>query len=203
MSRTWLISLAALVLFAGDVWAQIPKGDIFFGYSYARAPVSVPFFNPDTFGIRDNGSANLNGWNASVAVKALPFLRVVADASGHYGTQDVTDLCGFINIPCHSTPDTLRASMYNFLFGPRLAVTVGRFTPFAHALFGVGHISEHTNAALFSDTATGFADALGGGIDYRLMGPLGWRAQADVVEDRFFHNRQDNFRFSTGVALHF
>jgi hypothetical protein len=144
--------------------AQIPtKGNIFFGYSYNRADF--------------NGShANLNGWEGSLEGKFLPWIGLVADLSGHYGSGD---------------------SVHSVLFGPRASVSVGKFTPFAHLLIGVGHFS----ASSTSDTS--FSDAFGGGVDYRLFHVVGWRFQADALQTRFFSRTQDDFRFSTGIVLHF
>jgi hypothetical protein len=64
-------------------------------------------------------------------------------------------------------------------------------------LLGVGHFSSNSS----SDTS--FSDALGGGIDYRLFRGIGWRFQGDALQTRFFGNTQDDFRFSTGIVLHF
>ena len=91
--------------------------------------------------------------------------------------------------------------MHNVLFGPRVSVSVGKVTPFAHALFGVSRISE--SASGFSDSDTSFATALGGGVDYRLIHGLGWRVQADMLQTRFFSDTQNNFRLSTGIVLNF
>ena len=48
-----------------------------------------------------------------------------------------------------------------------------------------------------------FSTAIGGGLDYRLIKGLGWRVQGDYLQTRFFNSTQSNFRFSTGLALHF
>jgi hypothetical protein len=158
------IGLVVLMLSAAAS-AQIPtKGDIFFGYSYNRAD-----FN-------GGGHANLNGWEGTLDGKVAPWIGVVADISGHYGSG---------------------ASVHNVIFGPRVSVPVGKITPFAHALFGVGHISGGGS----SDTS--FSDALGGGIDYRLFHIVGWRFQGDLLQTRFFSNTQNDFRFSTGIVVHF
>src|SRR4051812_11193261 len=177
--RRSTLSIFVLGVFVSPVNAQVAGGP-FVGYSYVRAPVSLPVFLPDTGRILQNGSANLNGWNISFAGKLLPFVELTADVSGHYGTQNVTDECGLI-LGCHPAGDTLDANMYNFLLGPQVSVSRGRLTPFAHALFGLGYIREHTTARSFSDSITGFAYAMGGGLDYHLVGPLSWRLQGDFL----------------------
>jgi len=64
----------ALFVFTAVGYAQIPSGNVFVGYSYMSADLV------------SNGRANLNGWNGSVEGKVLPFIGLVADFSGHYGS---------------------------------------------------------------------------------------------------------------------
>jgi opacity protein-like surface antigen len=158
--------LALIVLFlASGASAQVPtSGNIFFGYSHNSAD--------------SNGGPRfgLNGWDGSLEGKVAPWVGIVADLSGAYGSGD---------------------SLHTVVFGPRLSVPVGRITPFAHALVGVSHISGHST----SDTS--FGDALGGGLDYQFLDRIGWRFQIDDLQTRFFSRTQNDFRFSTGIVLHF
>ena len=197
-----LRTVVMVCLVASAAMAQAPSGNIFFGYSYLHATVPAPAILPDNSGVATSGATNLNGWNASVEAKFLPLIGIVADFSGHYGSQTVTDVCGFV-AGCVPIQDSMNAHLYNFLVGPQLSFSIGRVRPFAHALFGAGHLSETTKVRPFSFSDTAFAYALGGGIDYRLLGPLRWRVQGDFLSDRFFSNTQNNFRFSTGPVLHF
>ena len=87
---------------------------------------------------------------------------------------------------------------YTFVFGPRVSVSVGKIRPFAHYLVGAGHISSSGGG---SDTS--FAQTVGGGVDYKLIPLIAWRVQGDFVQTRFFGTKQDNFRLSTGIVLHF
>lgn len=168
-----------LFLFTITGFAQVPtSGNAFFGYSYMSADL-VP-----------GNRTNLNGWNGSVEGKVLPFIGVVGDFSGHYGSQ------GFPAIGLNAS-----IGEHNFLFGPRVSASVGKLRPFAHALFGASHISETVSG--FSASDTSFAYALGGGLDYRLMRLVGWRVQADLLQTRFFSNTQNNVRISTGLVVHF
>ena len=168
-----------LLLLPTAALAQIPRGNVFFGYSYGSADFS------------SNGRTNLNGWNGSLEGKVLPWVGFVADLSGLYGSQNVHALSAF-------KADT---SVSSVVLGPRVSVSVGKFTPFAHALFGASH--RHDSASGFSESDTSFASALGGGIDYRLIHGIGWRVQADMFQTRFFSGTQNNFRLSTGIVLHF
>jgi len=198
-----LLKIAVLVLLgtSGAV-AQVPGGNIFFGYSYEHARIPGPALLPDQGGIATSGSFGLNGWNASAEMKFLPLIGLVADFSGHYGSQTATTVCGNVS-RCVPTQAKMDNTVYHFLIGPQLSFTVGRVRPFAHALFGAGHVSESTSLAPSSVTETDFAYALGGGVDYKLFGPLRWRVQGDLLRDQFFGPTQNNFRFSTGPVLHF
>ncbi len=179
------ITLLALVLlaFAGLASAQVPSGNVFFGYS---------FYNTDLSSI---DRANTNGWEASVEGKIIPWVGMVADFDGHYGSQNFPGICG------GGGACTFNASVneHNFLFGPRVSVSVGKFRPFAEALFGGAHISGDNG--LGSDTS--FATALGGGLDYKIIRPIAWRFQGDYVQTRFFGTTQNNVRISTGIVLRF
>jgi hypothetical protein len=182
--------------------AQIPtKGNIFLGYSYGRVNFSSPITPPDTGSIVFSNPANLNGWNGSLEGKVLPFVGIVADLSGYYGSPGFDATCGLI-IGCVPTAGHANATVYNVLFGPRLSVSVGKVRPFAHVLVGVAHVHQSARST-FSNSATSFADAIGGGIDYRLISLVAWRVQADFLQTRFFSATQDNFRFSTGLVLRF
>ena len=178
-----------LMLLTTAAAAQVPKGNVFFGYSYVSADLG------------SSGRDNLNGWNGSLEGKMLPWVGIVADISSHYGSHDFTGICEAI-IGCN--PPVIihaNATVRSFLFGPRVSVSVGKLTPFAHALFGVAHISA--SASGFSTSDTSFGTALGGGIDYRLIHGVGWRVHGDLLQTRFFSRTQDNFRLSTGIVLHF
>lgn len=201
MKKTVAAVFVVCVL-AGAARAQLPSGNVFFGYSYAHGNVGAPALVPDAGGIVTAGSSGLNGWNASAEMKFLPLIGLVADFSGHYGSQTVTSVCGLI-APCVPVQEPMDITLYHFLVGPQISFSIGRVRPFAHALFGAGHLSESTKAQPFSATDTAFAYALGGGIDYRLLGPLRWRVQGDLLNDRFFGDAQNDFRFSTGPVLHF
>jgi len=165
-----------LLLLAGSVWAQIPtKGNVFFGYSFDRTPII------------SNDTTNMSGWDASFEGKFLPWIGLVADVDGHYGSHNFGNI--YADITAH-----------NVLFGPRVSVSVSRYRPFAEFLVGVGHISRSNG---ISDSDTAFVDAVGGGLDYRIFGPVTVRGQLDWINTRFYGHGQNGVRFTTGIALHF
>lgn len=185
-----LIWIALATSFAG---AQIPTaGNIFFGYSNSGGDVFYP-----GGGVSHN---RFNGWEGSLEGKFLPWIGIVADVSGHYGSANrmiplpvCTPSCNFVA--------SANARRYTVLFGPRVSVSVGKFTPFAHALVGAAHVTDSGGGLSNSDTS--LATAIGGGLDYKLIKGIAWRFQGDELYTRFFDGRQNHFRFSTGIVLRF
>lgn len=175
MRRVWGVVLLSVAL-CGCVMAQVPtKGNVFFGYSYDRMPVVT------------NDAINTNGWDASLEGKIFPYVGLVADFDGHYGSGVFSGTGADV-------------SEHNFLFGPRVSVQVQRFRPFGEFLVGGGHISRNNG---ISDSDTSFVNALGGGLDYKVAGPVSIRGQLDWITTRFYDQTQNGVRFTTGVAIHF
>jgi opacity protein-like surface antigen len=184
-SVTVVLTLLLTGLFATVAAAQVPTaGNVYFGYTYYNTDLSL-----------NRGS--LNGWQATLEGKLLPFLGVVADITGHYGSLSFPAACPVGVVPC-STSISLNAHVYESMFGPRIGVPIGKFRPFGEFEIGVGHVS--TNGA-GSDTS--FATAVGGGLDYKIFKPLAWRFQGDYIHTSFFSNGQNNLRLSTGIVLRF
>ncbi len=73
--RVIYLGVFLLTLLAGAAFAQLPSGNVFVGYSYLSADTNTP------------NRANLNGWEGSVEKRVFPFLGLVGDISGHYGTE--------------------------------------------------------------------------------------------------------------------
>ena len=176
-----VVALFILLLFSSLASAQ--SANIFFGYSYAHASLTGA------------NSTGLNGWNGSLEGKFLPWVGIAADLGGYYGSQTFPSV-GKVN-----------GNIYTATFGPQVSVPVGRFTPFAHALIGVGHTSSSTHSGAvvqnFSASDTSLATVLGGGLDYKIIKAIAWRGQFDFLQTRFYSETQNNFRFSTGVVLRF
>ena len=188
--RRVLAILIATLAFTAFANAQVPpSGNIFVGYSY---------FHNDTTATNGVG---LNGWNGSLEGKIFPFVGIVADLGGYYGTQQfpvAIPVCtGTIGSPC-TVNNNFNTKTYTALFGPRVSFSVGKLRPFAHVLVGAGHTSGTPGG---SDTS--LSDAIGGGIDYHLVPLIAWRVQGDALQTRFFSSTQNNFRLSTGIVFHF
>jgi len=185
MRKIFFIAFVVCSL-AGLAAAQVPtSGNVFFGYSY---------YNTDLSSI---DRANANGWTGSLEGRVLPHVGIVADFSGNYGSQNFPFACPVSPAP---GPCTINVNFteHNVIFGPRVSASIGRFRPFAEAMFGIGHV--HTDS-VGSDTS--LATALGGGLDYRIIRPIAWRLQGDYIQTRFFGTTQNNLRLSTGIVLRF
>jgi hypothetical protein len=184
------LTVLTLLIFVGVTSAQIPtSGNVFFGYSYLNTDLS------------SINRASTNGWEASVEGKVIPFLGFVADFDSHYGSQNFPQ-CPVVPVgigPGACASFNASVTEHNYLFGPRVSVSVGKFRPFAEALFGASHVN--VNNGVGSDTS--FATAIGGGLDYKIIRPVAWRFQGDYVQTRFFSTTQNNVRISTGIVLRF
>ncbi len=186
-----IVAVCTFLSLATAALGQVPtSGNAFIGYSYLSADQG------------SNGRANLNGWNGSIEGKVFPFIGIVGDFSGHYGSGPVipNGACTTVIGGTCSGVNT-STSIHNFLFGPRVSISVGKIRPFAEAMFGASHINE--SASLVSASDTSFAYALGGGVDYHLIPLISWRVQGDFLQTRFFSNTQNNVRISTGIVIHF
>ncbi len=180
------VLIFVLFLLAGMAAAQIPtSGNVFFGYSY---------YNTNLTGSR----GSLNGWEGSLEGKIFPFIGIVADFSGDYGSLDFPSPVGTCVIGVVCSPVSASAHIENVLFGPRFSVPVGKFRPFGEAMIGIAH--ANTNGF---GSNTSFSTALGGGLDYRLIRLVAWRFEGDYVRTSLFNGTQHNARISTGIAVHF
>lgn len=180
----------ALMMMTVAGFAQIPTGgNVFAGYSLNNG------------GSGWGGSSNLNGWEISVEGKVAPFVGIVGDLGAQYGTLQTPGrylFGGTATVPTHTRVVT-------YLAGPRVSVSVGKFRPFAQALIGAAHLHQNLEqyAAAYSYGESSVGDALGGGVDYKVLRFVGVRAQGDLLQTRFRGSRQNDARVSTGVVLNF
>jgi hypothetical protein len=110
--RFYLFLLFPAFLLTGvpSTQAQIPKGDVFLGYSRTGA---------DTF---YSGVGGLNGWEATGHLKVKPFLGIEGDVA-HYGLEANS------SIPRTTT----------VLLGPRFTLGAAGVKVFGHLLLGGEH----------------------------------------------------------------
>lgn len=189
----------SLIALGSVSWAQLPKsGNAFIGYSFSQG---------ETFaGGIGSGSSNMNGWEGSGEAKFFPWLGFVGDFDWHYGGRDFVS-CIPSSSPssssssCTSQRFHVNSSRHVLLFGPRASISVGRYTPFAEFLLGIAHQSD--SGGTVSNTDTTFAAGYGGGLDYKVLKGVAWRAQADSIRSHLFGKTQSDLRISTGVVFRF
>lgn len=197
-----LMGIVCVLLFFPAARSNAQRFNAFAGISYSGYGPDLSFYLqlPTSPKIRHS----LYGWNGSFEVKVLPVLGIVADFNGNYGTETIGSLllCRGSGPPPFAIPCTENTSarLYTFTFGPQVSLPLGRFKPYAHALFGAALYREFFQGAYTSDTF--FADELGGGVDVSLIPRIAWRVQADALQTRF-GSLQNSLRLSTGVVFRF
>jgi opacity protein-like surface antigen len=194
MRKLMLFSVLLAVLSSSMFAQDVPKAEIFGGYSYFSADIreTVPFQPFPTERI------SLNGWNAEVTGYMNKFFGVTADISGHYGNPEVSN----------STFDT---RVHNFLFGPQIAFRSERATVFGRALFGTAKVKIDNPLIGNVVDDTGFAWAVGGGFDLGVSRNFAIRpVQFDYIRTKAKPSgvpdpdvAQNNFRYSAGIVVRF
>ena len=166
----------------------IPKATLFGGYTLVH-------------NTQPNGGAsfNVNGWDVSAELKPASWLGMVADVSQQYGS-----------------PNGVKENQTSVLFGPQVSVPgMKRVVPFAHIMAGFVHGTNQVNLLGAPCTpsscpgpllnfGTTFATAVGGGVDFKLAGPLWVRPiQVDYLHAHLSPDHHTNVRVAAGLALHF
>jgi hypothetical protein len=176
------------------------RATIFGGYSYLR-----------------NASNGFGGWEGQGTFNLTRNLGVTADLSGASLTPFSFSVLG--------VSAGTSQHLYNYLLGPTVTANLGRSSVFAHALFGEAHssLAAGVNLPVVGGISTGltsansFAMAFGGGVDIGLTRHLAIRAvQVDYIRTQFntidalaaglssnLDNRQNSFRYSTGIVFRF
>ena len=190
----WILKFSAAIALLGFMALMAParaqaQVSLFGGYSYLRPSVPVgQFVPPGPPSISQN--VNLwDGWELAGQYKFIPFVGMVADFSGNYGTLDGANV-----------------HVNTYLFGPQVSLP-GRVSPFAHVLIGAAHERQDAfaNGTLFSlGPDTSFATAVGGGIDVALVPFVAVRLiQIDYLHTDWHGRGQNQPRVSAGIVLHF
>ena len=104
--------------------------------------------------------------------------------------------------------------IHNFLFGPQFSYRGSKIRPFAQFLIGGEHVDAMRTVRTVISTGilqpstlvesghiaeTGFAMALGGGVDFAIKHNLAWRLQADYLTSQA-GLAQNHVRVSTGLV---
>lgn len=176
------VMLAALPSMAQRRTQNYPTAEVSGGFSYLRV----------------EGGDNLYGWDASVAGNLNRWIGLVGEFSGHYGSSNGDFVSSSSNV-------------HTFLFGPRFSYREDkRLTPFVHVLPGFARegfsftVNTPSGNISTSGSTTGFAMAIGGGLDVRLSEDLAFRMiQVDYLLTHFDSATQNNARITTGLVYRF
>ena len=210
--RRLLFLLVAVVASASVAAAQsdYKKFEFFGGYSHNRVDTGIDDSDPDFDDIVDEREG-FHGFNASITGNVSRYLGVKFDFAGHFKKKD---------FPLLGDPSALNLDSRAFTFLGGVQVkdngTDATFKPFAHGLVGAANVR---NEAIFrgvciaivpspcppsfTEKETGFAAALGGGIDIRASDRVDIRViQFDYNPTRVFDSTQHNFRIGIGVVFH-
>ncbi len=179
------VLLVVLLLMFGGVYAaaqDAPKGELFVGYSYLH--VGIP-------GGTDNSVPA--GFNADGTYYFAHALGLTADFQYHHKDFGAGDT----------------ASVYSFHGGPRVKLRSGKLEPFAHALFGVTHVSLNSTGVP-SESDNAFSMKLGGGLDVGAARHFAIRlGEFNYYFTKFSaggfstsgSTHQNNFTFSAGIVI--
>jgi hypothetical protein len=221
------LCLGLVLLLATSVLAQeVPRAEVYLGYSYAR-------FNP----VKNINAINSNGGLGAFQYNFNKNFAVVGELGGSSNG----------NITAFGSDFPGDQTTFSYLFGPRFTVNKsGKFSPFVHYLVGGIHlsrsftiansripvnvivpsgvtvepISDQPGFTKIRSTQNAAAMAIGGGLDLNLSHHLSIRpAQLDWLPTAFsafnvtvpsgifpaFNttNWQQNFRYSGGVTFRF
>jgi len=166
LCSVYLIFLASLPAMAQEV----PKVEVFGGYSWS--------------------GGNFHGWNTSLTGNITKRLGIVADFSGHYGSE-----LGLVRV---------NQDAHSFLFGPRLSFREKRLTPFVYGLFGATRFAESAviNGQHLSALSNGFSLAVGGGLDIKVNDRIAIRAfQLDYFRPIINDEPNNRGRLAFGVVV--
>ncbi|MBO0720343.1 MAG: outer membrane beta-barrel protein [Blastocatellia bacterium] len=198
---------------------EVPKVEIFGGYSYLRADNATGLSSQQTSAATGTSTTtastittapldrDLNGFEVSVTNNLNGLLGIEASFSGHFTNAQVNG-------------STLDRNIYFVTVGPRLTLRrFEKFTPFLHIMAGmarqdVSNQQNQTTAAalgLVNQSDTGLAFVAGGGVDFNLNERFALRLfQTDYILTRFSNRNgassqlnQANFRASTGLVVRF
>ncbi len=173
-----LLLLVCVVMTSALVFSQeTPQAELFGGYSYMRS------------------GGNFNGWNAAATVNWNDWLGITADFGGNYASQSL-HFAGFPTVGSS-------AHFHTFTFGPTATYRGNdRFVPFGHFLLGGSRLSQKVTIGGIeqSQSETGFAFLLGGGVDIPTNEHWAFRPQVDLLGSHFSGGWSKSFRLSLGFA---
>ena len=159
----------------------VPMAEVGIGYSWARMPVPLASGRVSNHALQLDATRNVNRW-----------LGLTGEFSAYYHC-----VAG-----CLPYSDIDRNRSFVVMGGLRILLPrIQRMRPWVHALFDGAnmHFSEDLDA---KTSQNGFANAVGGGLDYE-MSRVNWR----LVQLDYFRTptpiSRNNFRLGFGIGIRF
>ena len=201
----WMMIVACASLAAAQS-DDYKKVELFGGYSYQLIGNDLDdddvIVDPESF----------RGFNTSITGNVSRYFGLKFDFSGHYKSRPLPFGPLFNGIDVDSR-------RYTYLGGVQFKnnSSEATFKPFVHALVGAAHVRNRVRInnelciaiaptpcpADFTEKDSGFAAALGGGIDIRASDRIDFRIfQVDYIPTRLFDGRQQTLRLGIGIAFH-
>jgi opacity protein-like surface antigen len=214
----WTILIALLIpchAFAQEAGPVFYKFEVFGGFLDAG---EFPYSDFKFTGFNLQGDFGTHhGLEFSVKRNLNQRLGIKGDFSAHFlSYSGPVGVC--LQTPCIpiQQPAQLNPRMFDFLAGPevRLGNTRWRVSPFTYAMAGIAHgtATFKTSGSAFnlsqSISETGFAMALGGGVDVRLARRFSVRTSMDFNpnwvgrDESGARQVQRDLRFAVGLLFH-
>lgn len=187
------------------------KFEFFGGFSHNRVDTGLGDDDP-SFQDIINEREGFNGFEVSATGNLSRYFGIKGDFSGHFKKD---------SFPIPGVPGAnvdIDSRLFNFLGGVQIKdnSTEGTFKPFAHALAGAANARNSVDfndvaciaivpspCSPFTESETGFAAAIGGGLDIKASDRVSIRAiQVDYNPTRLFGSTQHNFRIGVGIVFH-
>lgn len=186
---------------------KFPRLELFGGYSFAQAGL----FNAGHW-------ADLNGWNASLALNAASWLGLVVEGSEYFGTSKIPTTvpapfptCGNQNLSfCPPGPlFNVDTQEYNILFGAQFPYRkYERWTPFGELMWGHDGVRGEAiaNGLDVVEIGSGRALLAGAGADHKINERYALRVKVDYLQTgtsfaTVGKKKQDNLRLSVGIVI--
>lgn len=204
------LSLVSSVFARAQSSSDYKKGEFFVGYSSASY-------------VDDEAASHIiaRGFNASGVYNFRRYVGIKGDVSATFGrTENVRYTPFFDNPTAAEVSYKTNDSIYNFVGGIQIKDNSPetRFKPFAHAMAGAGqykvrvrnvNCSTPDNCSLIpvSETNTGFALVLGGGLDIKVNDKIDVRVvQVDINTISYKETASRStgigtFRFGAGIVF--
>jgi hypothetical protein len=161
----------ACLLWASPMFAQLTP----------KIPLMEVYVGGSYYRAGISSGTNLEGWQTNFDYNLSKHFGVVLDLGGQYKKYPRISIAN-----------------YEYMVGPQFKQRSGRWTFFAHGLFGGA--AYHTP----NSTRSGFATGVGGGVDLNAGRIVAIRLiQVDSIHDHFGGVWGHNLRASVGVVFKF